>query len=276
MILLIALLSLAPQTNIDPLDIVKKSVEANERNWKISRNYTFTEREEECELGSDGSRKKVESHTYEVTMLEGEPYYRMVQKDDQPLPPKEEKKEQEKLDKSIREREKETPEQRAKRLEKYDKEREESRKFLREVTDAFTFKLVGEELLEQRPMWVVEGTPRADFKGKLREAKAILPKIRGRLWIDQQDMVWARGELEVIDTISFGLALIRIHKGAILKFENTRVNEEVWLPKRELLHGSARLAYVKQIAGEEESTYRDYKKFAVESKITTGEEVKQP
>src|SRR5258706_15731031 len=103
MVLLVALLAIVVPGGVvwdgpdasDALAIIKKAVEANERNWKIARNYTFTEREEERDLQSDGRVKKTESHTYEVTMQEGEPYYRLILKDDKPLPPKDEKKEQE-------------------------------------------------------------------------------------------------------------------------------------------------------------------------------------
>jgi hypothetical protein len=268
-LLILALLSFD-----DPLEIVKKSVEANERNWKVARNYTYTEREEERDLNSDGSVKKTESHTYEVTMQEGEPYYRTILKDDKPLPPKEEKKEQEKLDKSIRERENETPEQRAKRIAKYEKEREESRKFLREVTDAYDFKLEGEETIDGRATWVIRCTPRAGFQPTLKDAK-ILPKLQGKLWIDKEEYQWAKAEIDVIDTLSFGLALFRVHKGAAIRFEATRVNDEVWLPKRTFVGGSARIAYLKNVSAEDESTFRDYKKFQVESKVTATAEVPQ-
>jgi hypothetical protein len=273
MALLVCLLSgrqvLAQQpTAPDPLEIIKKAVDANERNWKVARNYTWTERDEERNLDSQGGVKKSEVNTYEVTLPEGEPYYRLVQKNDQPLPPKDEKKEREKLEKSIRERENETPEQRAKRLAKYEKEREESRQFLREVTDAYTFRLQGEETIEGRAAWVISAEPRPGFQPQMKDAR-ILPKLRGRLWIDELEYQWAKAEIEVIDTISFGLSLVRIHQGAHLRFEATRVNEEVWLPKITYVAGSARIAYLKNDRVEETTAYRDYKKFQVESRMVT-------
>lgn len=244
----------------DPLEIVRKSVEANERNWKVARNYTYTEREEQRNLQSDGSVKWRQSHTYEVTMLEGQPYYRAIQKDDQPLSPKEEKKEQEKLEKSIHEREKETPEERAKRIAQYEKRREESRKFLREVTGAYDFQLEGDDTIDGRPAWVIRCTPRAGFQPTLSGAK-VLPKLRGKVWIDQAEYQWMKMEIEVTDTLSFGFGLLRVNKGTNLKFEAVRVNDEVWLPKRTFVGGSARLALLKGLRGEDESTYRDYRKF---------------
>lgn len=252
----------------DPAEIIKKSIEAGEANQKIARNYTYVEREEERDLNSDGSLKKTESHTYEVTLLEGEPYSRLIQKDDKPLSPKEEKKEQEKLDKSIREHDKETPEQRAKRRAKFEKEQEDERKFLREMTSAFDFRMLGDETIDGRAVWVIECIPRPGFKPTMKHGD-ILAKVRGKLWIDKEGYDWVKGEIEVIDTLSFGLALLRVHKGTQIKFEETRVNDEVWLPKRFFLGGSVRVAYVKGMKGEDISTYRDYKKFQVETKVIT-------
>jgi hypothetical protein len=274
LIVLVAMALSAAADNPDPVEIIKKAVDANERNWKIARNYTWTERDEERELDAQGNVKKTESNTYEVTLEQGEEWSRLVQKNDKPLSPKEDKKEQEKLDKSIREREAETPEQRAKRLAKYEKNREESRKFLREVTDAFNFKLEGQEDIEGRPAWVISAEPRPGFQAQMKEAK-FLSKLHGKLWIDQQEYQWAKVEIEVIDTLSFGLSLVRIHKGTHLKFEATRFNDEVWLPKRTFLGGSVRLAFVKNERGEETSTYRDYKKFQTESRLIVGGEVPQ-
>jgi hypothetical protein len=45
------------------------------------------------------------------------------------------------------------------------------------------------------------------------------------------------------------------------------VNDEVWLPKREVVSGAARLGLVKKLAGEEETTWNNYRKFQVDSKV---------
>jgi hypothetical protein len=50
-------------------------------------------------------------------------------------------------------------------------------------------------------------------------------------------------------------------------FEQQRVNDEVWLPKREFTRGSGRLGLIKKIQMEEELTWNNYHKFEAESKI---------
>ena len=52
-------------------------------------------------------------------------------------------------------------------------------------------------------------------------------------------------DLEVIDTISFGLFLARLHKGTHIATEQTRVNDEVWLPRHTAVHVDVRVALLK-------------------------------
>jgi hypothetical protein len=75
-------------------------------------------------------------------------------------------------------------------------------------------------------------------------------------------------DVTTTDTISFGLFLARIHKGTHIVVEATRVNEEVWLPKHLAVHIDVRLVLVKNFNEDLEQTYRDYKKFRADTKIT--------
>src|SRR5271169_3222612 len=80
--------------------IVRRSLEANEQNCKIARNSTFLQRTEERRMDGSGQVKSKDVKTYDITLLQGSPYIRLVARDDHPLPPAEEKKEQDKLNKS--------------------------------------------------------------------------------------------------------------------------------------------------------------------------------
>ena len=76
-----------------------------------------------------------------------------------------------------------------------------------------------------------------------------------------------RLEAETTATISFGLFIARLNPGAKLEFEQTRVNDEVWLPKRELVRGAARLGLVKKLSVEQDLTWNSYRKFQVDSRV---------
>jgi hypothetical protein len=52
-----------------------------------------------------------------------------------------------------------------------------------------------------------------------------------------------------------------------MTFEQTRVNDEVWLPKRVTIELAARVLLLKNIRSEIEVTYRDYRKFQSDSRV---------
>ena len=91
--------------------------------------------------------------------------------------------------------------------------------------------LAEEESWDGNSMYVIEATPRPGYQPRSRTAK-VLVQLQGRLWVDKRDYHLVKAEVEVVDTISVGLFLIRLAKGSRAAFEQTRVNDEVWLPQR--------------------------------------------
>jgi hypothetical protein len=101
-----------------------------------------------------------------------------------------------------------------------------------------------------------------------RSRNADAHQIQGRVWIDKKEAQWVKLDITAIDTISVGFVLARIHKGTHLIIELTRVNDEVWLPKHVQLHFDARIALFKGYDDDVDQTYRDYKKFRTDTKMT--------
>lgn len=63
--------------------------------------------------------------------------------------------------------------------------------------------------------------------------------------------------------------MARVSKGTRVSVEMTRVNNEVWLPKRILVSGSARVLLIKGYTGELDLTYSSFKKFTVDSRVVS-------
>ena len=250
----------------DARQIVLRSLELDSRNERVARNYTFVVRNENREVDSQGRLQRRRVFTRDVTLLEGSPYQRLIARDDHPLSPAEERKEREKLRKSIEERRKETPDQRARRLADWEKKRREDHEPLLEIPDAFNLRIAGEERVDGKDAWIIDATPRPGFQPKSHLAR-IFPKFQGRLWIDKQDSVWVKVQAEALDNISFGLFLVRLQKGARMTFEQTRVNDEVWLPKRVTIALAARFLLLKNFRVEAEATYLNYRKFQSDSRL---------
>lgn len=263
----------APTLSQDQIrELIRQASDHDIENDKRQRDYTYIEREEEHKLDGKGATKSVESKTHEVMVLYHEPVERLIAKDDRPLSAKDAAKEDERIQKIVDKRKNESEGERKKRLEKEEKAREDDRQFVREVTDAYNFHLAGIENLEGRDTWVIDAEPRPGFEPHSKEAK-ILPKFRFRVWIDKADTEWVKLDADCIDTVSFGWFLARIHKGSHIEIDQTRVNEEVWLPKHVSLTLDARLALLANVNVQEIVTYRDYKKFRTDTRILpAGEE----
>ena len=261
----------ADANGVVPADQIRRLFEQAEqndlRNDKLEQDYTYDERVERHVLDSNGAVKKVETSTSEILAIYGEQVARVTSRDNKPLAPNETKKEDEKVQKIIDRRKNESNEDRRKRLEKVEKDREEDRKFVLEIADAFAFRLVGSELIDGRDAWVFAGEPRQDYRAKSRGAK-MLSKFKGKVWINKGDLQWVKLDIVAIDTLSIGFALARIHKGTHLVIDLTKVNNEVWLPNRLQMHFDARIAFFKSYDDDVEQDYSNYKKFRAESKIT--------
>ena len=248
-------------------ELLRYAQDREVENEKRLRDYTYIEREEQHKLDGKGEVKKVQTRTSEVLEVYGEPVERLIAKDDKPLPEEEAKKEDEKIQKIIDKRKNESEGERRKRVEKEEKERAEDRKFVLEIADAFNFHLVGSEEMNGRDTWVIDCEPRADYQPRERETR-ILSKFKGRLWIDKQEGQWVKFDITAIDTVSVGWFLVRLHKGARIVAEQVKINDEVWLPKHVSARVDARLALVKGFNEEIDESYRDYKKFRAESRVT--------
>lgn len=252
----------------DAHEIVRRSVERDARNFERFQDYTFHVYQEQKMLDKRGNVSSVESELAEEMMLGGRPYGRVLERNGKPLSEKDARKEQEKLDKEAAKRAKESDRDRA----KHERDRMEERRFAREIPDAFDFTLLGEETIDGLPVWKIQAEPRPGFKP--REGRAdLLKKVRGTLWIDQAGYQWVKADIEVIDTISWGLFVLRIPAGAKISFSQMRVNDEVWLPRNVHIRADAKLALLKTYRADVDIAYSNYRKFRAESQVIDASEM---
>jgi len=251
---------------VDPHEIVVRSIKADDESAKLARNYTYQVHDIHRELDGKGKVKSTETETTDVLFLGGKPYRHLIQKNDKPLSPSEEAKETKKLDKAVAEASRLSQEELDRRYAEFEKKRAQEREQLKFIPDAFDFKLLREEPVNGRLAYVIAATPRRDYRGKHHE---FLTKMQGTLWIDKEYYRWVKVEAVTLDTISFGLFIARLAKGTHMQFEAARVNDEIWLPKRASFTGSARVALLKNFNVAEEVSFSNYRKFQTDSKIVS-------
>jgi hypothetical protein len=253
----------------DPKEIVRRAVEMDHHNFERAQKYTCIQHQVVKHLDKHGNVKSTEDKTFDINFYFGEFYPRLVQMDGRPLSDKEQRREDEKLEKFLSKRRNESEEDRQKRLDKEKKEREEGRAFERDVVNAYDFRLAGEEQVSGEDTWVIEATPRKDFKPTQPHAD-MLKKMKGKMWIEKKDYNWVKVEAEATETISFGLFLFRIHPGSRFVLETAHINHEFWAFHRLYINGSARIALLKNEAIEQEDTFSNYRKFSSTVTILPG------
>ena len=254
----------------DAREIIRKCVSLDQSNWMRRKDYTWTAQQTTRHLDSAGKLKSVSSERWETLILFGEPFRKTIDRDGKPLSAADKQKEQETIDHAVARLEHESAEQRAARLAKRENERAKDREALKEMPDAFHFHIDGTEKIDGRDTWVISAKPNLEYVPKHGDAKAF-QKIEGRIWIDQREFQWVRIEARTTGVISWGWFLARLNPGASLIFEQSRVNDQIWLPKREVMSGSGRLGMLKKLSEEQEVTWSNYRKFQAQSTLISNQ-----
>jgi len=249
----------SPSAAPDPREIVRESVTRDTENYKLEKNYTYQKRVDRTING------KREILTYDVLPVYGEIYEKLIARDDKPLSDKEAHKEEEKIDKLSNKLRDESDSAREKRVKKEEEERQRDHEYVQEIPKAFDFKLVRSDVVNGRDVWVIDATPRPDFHSDTRLGK-ILPKVKGRVYIDKQEYQWVKVEVDFIDDVSLAIGLAKINKGAAMEFDAKKVNDEVWLPVEYRMAASARLLFAHKDI-QESAAFNNYRKYTADAKI---------
>jgi hypothetical protein len=239
-----------PSIPTDARQIIGPFVAATERNWQAQSRYTHVERDESLRLDPAGRVKSREVDVSRILLVNGAPFEQMLEHNGRPLSPHEEAQQEQKIEKQRRE----TPEDREARL----ANERESRSLIRELPAAFDFQLIGEDVVDGRPAYVLQASPRPGYQPHGKYGR-IFSKVEGRLWVDKQDLGWIKIEGQVIQSFSLGVFLARVQRGSQISMEQTRLADGIWVPARVDVRASAKLLFVKSLLIERVLTYSDYR-----------------
>jgi hypothetical protein len=229
--------------------------------------YTYTEKRTMTFLDSDKKPKKTEVNVFEVFPRSPERigYQRQIVKNGKPLSAEEQEKSDRELQKKIDSAQRKLndlgPSEREKRrAERLQKEEQ----VLDDVFGGYEAKLIGREMLAGRQVILLKFTPRLGYKPKTKEGKT-MQHIAGTAWVSEDDHQVARVEMEVIEPISIGLGILaKLQKGASIKAERQKFNEEIWLPMKTEIALNARLLF-KGFNIQQTIEYSDHKKYSVDT-----------
>ena len=230
--------------------VMLPSVLATERSWAMRDHYTYVERDDDRRLNSLGQVKSENVDVTRMMVVNGARFEQLLEHNGQVPSAKEQKRSDDDLDRLKHE----TPGEQTARMRKD----QENRAFLRDVMEAFDFRLVGEETVAARPAYVLHATPHPGYHAHGKYAK-MFSRVEGKLWVDKQDFGWIKVDGQVTQSFSMGLIVARLERGSHIIMEQTCVGDAVWVPKQIEIRATARILLLKSLDIQRTLTYTDYR-----------------
>jgi hypothetical protein len=249
----------------DSATLLKEVAEHQRQVDKVRENYTWHETVVTRLLDKNGRVKKTESEEDEIFFVNTHEIDRTIKKDGKDLTPDEQKKEQDRVMKSVDKAQKTPPGQ-----------------FLDKNTVSIT-QILGlmkasnprREVIDGRSTIAFDftGDPHAKTHGVAEDASK---KISGTLWVDEQDREVRRLTARFDDNFHLGFGLFSVGKGSNFTFSQKLVNNELWLPVDAQAHVVAHAIGVIGYRADVSITDADYQRFHAQAEQVPGASVVAP
>lgn len=228
-------------------EIIEKSVAANALDFAAAPDFSHKETD----------RTPGGSKTFQVTMLEGSPYRRLIAVGDEPLSKSAVENEARKFEQAIAKRRSESSSQRQSRVAKYQRERKRNNAMMQQLTKAFSFTLLEQCKLGAFDVYRLRATPRPGYQPPNLETQ-VLPSMEGELWIDKTSYQWVKVTAKVIRPASIEGFLAQVEPGTQFELEKMPVEGEIWQPKHFSMKSQAKVLFLFSENAQEDDTFFDY------------------
>jgi hypothetical protein len=224
---------------------------------KIRENYTYTSYQVVQDIDANGQVKKTESSEYNDFFVNGHVIERKVKSNDRPLNAHDEEKETGRVTKLVEKAQK-TP--RGQPL-------EGPTISISRLLDIMDVRNERRELYRNDETIVFDFIGRKDAKthGMAEDASK---KLEGTVWINEADRQVAHIEVKFNDNFRMmGGILATVQKGSSFRFDQAKVNGEIWLPTGAEGTVQARLLLFKNLRQHFRERVYDYQRFKVETQV---------
>jgi hypothetical protein len=237
---------LGQQPNVQ--QIIEKSVAANQADFRAATRFNWIE----TDRSGRGAKR------FQVTMIEGTPYYRLLEVNGKALTPAREAQQKRKEQQVMAERRSETREQRQKRIETFEKERRRDNAMIDQLTKAFSFTMVGLRKVRGYSVYVLKATPLASYKPPTMETQ-VLTGMHGELWIEEKTFHWVKVTAQVIHAVSIEGFLAEVEPGTQFELDNGPVGDgSTWQAAHFAMRSNSKVLHLFTRESSEEETYTDY------------------
>jgi hypothetical protein len=229
--------------------IIQRSVAANQVDFDAAPQFNYKETDRE----GKGSK------TYQVTMISGTPYNRLIAVNGKPLSKPQQQQEEKKQQQETSKRRSESASERQRRIAKFEKDRKRDHAMMEQLTKAFDFTYLGERQVRGFHVWILRAKPRRGYQPPNLETQ-VLPGMQGQLWIDQKTYQWVKVTAEVVRPVSIVGFLAKVEPGTQFEMEMSPVEASIWQISRFSMRSRAKILGMINRRSEENSSYFDYRR----------------
>jgi hypothetical protein len=233
-------------------DVVKRFIAADAKNWEQARQYTYVAHADFFTI-EKGQPRKDRSETHDVIFVEGGTFNKLIARNDRPLDPKEQAKEDKKF--------KQVAEERRKQRHSGVFHRNVSMGTYDDLLTLFDNSLLPAEEIRGHKAWVILCTPKAGHVPANAHEKEVLSFER-KFWIDQaSDQILRELSTVVGQHITLG-------PGSTVTLEHEKIADDVWLAVSGIIDGHLQFAKFIKPAVRTDYHHTNFQKFDVQSTIT--------
>ncbi len=244
-ILLFLVPVLAADTAPRPEELIHRAIQVGKA--QEAKGWKFTWKEDVSE--------KETTKTFDVIMLEGSNYRKLILVDGKPLDAKMQKR----VDADL---EKERAARRARKT--FSLHRSVSLGGLETLEELFNNRLAGEELVGDRPAWRIESEPKTDHKPTDKDEEQAM-SARRTTWIDKEEGTEVRWKSVFVKAAN------GFQPGTVMEGQQGRVLDDqkglAWMPASTVFRFDVKFAPMIRAQGETKYRYYDYKRFGSDSRI---------
>ena len=189
--------------------------------------YTYEKRSLLEHLDASGQTNTTEQKLYQVTLIAGYPFNRLVKVQGRDLTSEESKKEERKEERFRQRYVGADPKKMAARKESW---------VTQQLLDRYEFVVQERVLVKNRPTLVVNFKPKAENLPNQAIQDRILNRMAGTLWVDEQDADTARISAHLTETASLGwFGVLGSLSRCDLSLERQRLPDGVWVNLKQVL-----------------------------------------
>ncbi len=229
----------------------------------LRKSYTYKQTVVADEFDSHGNKKGTHTDEYQGWMVKDVTLRQHLAHDGKPLPPDQEQKEQDRVNKEIA----------SIKEGGYNRRPNGPTLSVANLLKVATFFNERRVDVNGRPtiQWDYTGDPKAKASDLGEE---VMKKLTGELWVDEEDaaVVRMRGKLNENFHVAGGL-LVNVKAGSWFDLYTHHVNGEIWFVQHLQAHADGRFLLFKGFDGDANVTFSDYRKMKTSVTILPGSQV---